>query len=262
MRLTSRVHTPGLFATLSFLLSLPAAADPASAPTAGTNVSPPTVGVAETAVPPPSPASVSDAPTLPNPQPAPSPAVVPLPAPAAAPAVAATPVVPAPPALVPPDPTRSIVHLASSHPGTALELKSSVDETDWQRVCLAPCDRSVVVLGMLARASAPGMTTSNVFRIRPGVGPALVKVEGGSSSARTLGIIGLAAGIPIALGGAALFSYGQTTDRDAMSVGGAVMLGTGALALLVALPLLVNGGTSVRDGEGRKIAAASVTPRF
>jgi hypothetical protein len=164
-------------------------------------------------------------------------------------------------AFVPPDPTRSVVHLASSYPGTALELKSSVDATDWQRVCLAPCDRSVVVSGMLARASAPGMTTSNVFRIQPGAGPALVKVEGGSSSARTLGVIGLAAGIPLALGGAALFSYGQTSDRDGMAVGGAVMLGTGALALLVALPLLVSGGTSVRNGEGRKIASADGVPQ-
>jgi hypothetical protein len=157
---------------------------------------------------------------------------------------------------------RSVVHLASSYPGTALELKSSVDGTGWQRVCLAPCDRALVVSGMLARASAPGMTTSNVFRIQPGVGPALVRVDGGSSSARTLGVIGLAAGIPIALGGAALFSYGKTNDRDGMAVGGAVMLGTGALALLVALPLLVSGGTSVRNGEGRQIAAVPVTPRF
>jgi hypothetical protein len=115
---------------------------------------------------------------------------------------------------------------------------------------------------MLARASAPGMTTSNVFRIQPGAGPALVRVDGGSSSARTLGVIGLAAGIPIALGGAALFSYGQTKDRDGMAVAGAVMLGTGALAVLIALPLLVSGGTSVRNGEGRQIAAAPVMPRF
>lgn len=107
---------------------------------------------------------------------------------------------------------------------------------------------------MLARASAPGMTTSNVFRIQPGTGPAQVKVEGGSSGARTLGVIHLAAGIPVALGGAALFSYGKLEDSDAATVAGAVILGTGALAILVALPLLVSGKTNVRNADGTLIA--------
>jgi len=131
-----------------------------------------------------------------------------------------------------------------------------VDDTDWQRACVAPCDRSLVVSGMLARASAPGMTTSNVFRIQPGAGPALVKVEGGSESARTLGVIGLAAGIPLALGGTALFSYGKVSDRDGLSVAGGIVLGTGALVLLASLPFLVRGSTSVRNGDGRLIARA------
>jgi hypothetical protein len=118
------------------------------------------------------------------------------------------------------------------------------------------------VNGMLVRAVAPNMTTSNAFRIEPGPGTAHVKVEGGSSRSRTLGVIGLGVGIPSALIGMTLFSYGKVSDEDALSTAGAVVLGTGAVMLLVALPLLFAGKTGVKDGKGSHIATLPTAPRF
>jgi hypothetical protein len=130
-------------------------------------------------------------------------------------------------------------------------------------VCLAPCDQSLYVEGSLARVSAVGMTRSNAFRIDPGPGVALVRVDGGSARARSFGILGLAVGIPTTLAGGALYSYGTFSDRDGLRIGGGVVLGLGALAVLAALPLLLLGTTTVRDGRGsviaRAIAAAPAT---
>jgi hypothetical protein len=146
------------------------------------------------------------------------------------------------------------VHVGSSYAGTWLELRSRIDQGDWQRACLAPCDRSLIVDGMLARVSAPGMTTSNAFRIEPGLGVALVRVDGGSATARSRGVLALALGIPVTLGGAALYSYGAFDDRDPMRISGAVLLGVGALAVVASLPFLLKGSTTVRDGRGAAIA--------
>jgi len=147
-----------------------------------------------------------------------------------------------------------VVHVATSHPGTWLERKSTLDNTGWERVCAAPCDSEIIVQGILLRATAPGMTTSNAFRVQPGPGVALVKVEGGSSSLRLLGVIGLAGGLPVAFTGMTLFGYGTYKHDDGLRTAGAVTLGIGAVAVLAALPLLMMGGTDVRDGNDSVIA--------
>lgn len=147
-----------------------------------------------------------------------------------------------------------MVHVATSHPGTWLEQKSTLDNTGWERVCAAPCDKEIVVQGVLLRATATGMTTSNAFRVQPGPGVALVKVEGGSSSLRLAGVIGLAGGLPIAFTGMTLFGYGTYKRDDDLRTTGAVVLGVGAVAVLAALPLLMMGGTDVRDGNDTMIA--------
>jgi hypothetical protein len=100
------------------------------------------------------------------------------------------------------------------------------------------------------------MTTSNEFRIEPGSGTARLRVSGGSATARTLGIIGLVTGIPLSLGGGALFGYGAVADRDGMQSAGIVTLAVGAAAVVAALPLLLVGSTRVRDARGRIIASA------
>jgi len=148
------------------------------------------------------------------------------------------------------------VHVGSSYAGAWLELRSSVDEGGWQRACAAPCDQSLLVAGTLARVTAPGMTSSNAFRIEPGPGLALIRVDGGSASARTFGILTLTIGIPTMLTGGTLYSYGKFAEREGMRTAGAVVLGAGALAVLASLPLLFAGATKVRDGHGSVIAKA------
>lgn len=154
------------------------------------------------------------------------------------------------------------MHIGSSYPGTWLELKSRVDQSDWQRTCLAPCDTPLYVDGTLARVSAPGMTTSNPFRIDPGQGTALVRVDGGSARARSFGILGMVVGIPTTIGGGALFGYGTYADRDGLRIGGATVLGLGALAVIASLPFLVSGSTTVRNSHGSAIAKGTGLATF
>lgn len=141
-----------------------------------------------------------------------------------------------------------------------LELRSYADSGDWKVSCTVPCDRMLVTLGAEARVSAPGMSRSNVFRIDPGPGVALVKVSGGSSTLRTLGIAGLGIGIPLGLAGTAMYGYGKYDDRNDLAVSGGVVLGLGAVMILAAIPMLISSTTNVRDGKGSLIAALTPAP--
>jgi hypothetical protein len=149
---------------------------------------------------------------------------------------------------------RSVVHVTSDHPGTWLEGRSTLYPGEWMRLCPAPCDRELVVEGSLLRVAAPGMTTSNFFRIEPGRGVAFVKVEGGSATSRTIGIITLAAGVPVALLGAGLFGLGGVNHERGLRTAGAVVLGAGAVSVGVSLPLLLLGSTDVKNGKDSLIA--------
>jgi hypothetical protein len=172
-----------------------------------------------------------------------------------APAAPVTPPAPAPAAA--PGPlalARSVVHVTSDRPGTWLEAKSTLYGGEWERFCAAPCDRELVVEGSLLRAVAPGMTTSNAFRIEAGRGIAFVKVEGGSSQSRTIGILTLAVGIPVALLGMGLYGYGRVTHREGMSAGGIVALAAGGASVGVSLPLLLFGSTDVKNDKDKLIA--------
>jgi hypothetical protein len=256
---------------VAFPLSAQSAAPPASAPPASAPALP-APGSAPVA--PPAPAPGGQAAPLPTSAPAPgAPAPAPAPAPAEpAPPVTAAPASPppataapsAPLAPAPPsagatqqlDPTHeAFVHVASDYPGTWLELKNFVEGGDWQRACEVPCDRKLTVLGIEARVTAPDMSTSNVFRIQPGPGRALVRVDGGSALTRRLGVLGLSIGIPVALTGMAGLSYGTVSDRDGLALAGGIVLGTGGALLLASLPLLLLGTTDVRDARGSQIAS-------
>jgi hypothetical protein len=184
-----------------------------------------------------------------------------LPAPAAS-YTPATPA-PAPPQMVQPDPAgRAHVTLFVSQPGAWLELRSLLLEGPWQRVCMAPCNRPLEVEGMEARVCGPGMTSSNAFRIEPGRGRAKIRVDAGSSTARTLGITGLVLGTPVAMAGMAMYGYGASRDTQSMQTAGAVTLSVGAVIVVAALPLLALGSTTVRDSQGEVIASRRTTPRM
>jgi hypothetical protein len=51
-----------------------------------------------------------------------------------------------------------------------------------------------------------------------------------------------------------LFGYGTLKEKDALRSVGIVTLAIGAAAIVASIPLLVAGGTTVRDGKGKTIA--------
>ena len=153
-------------------------------------------------------------------------------------------------------PTTARVKLLANYAGAVLELRSYSGDA-WRPACTAPCDRLVMVDGMDARVSAPGMATSNVFRIDPGGGTAWLRVSGGSATTRTLGTVGLLVGIPITLVGMGLFGYGAVEDHDTLRGAGIVTLAVGATATLASLPLVLMGSTTVRDGRGHFVARST-----
>jgi hypothetical protein len=104
------------------------------------------------------------------------------------------------------------------------------------------------------RVTAPGMSASNAFAIEPGAGTARLRVSGGSARARDIGIVGLAAGLPVTFAGLTLIGVGSIRDEPGERTAGIVTLSIGAAAVLAALPLLVIGSTSVKNGEGRSVA--------
>jgi hypothetical protein len=251
------MRSVALFLTLEMVTHAgPVRAEPAPAKAAAGSNAPAASSERASTAPGSSPSTATAAPEAP---------VAPLPAPDASasptsPVVEPLPV-PAPPAAAPEDqpprplpPDHSFVHLGSSYAGAQLELQNSIDQGGWRAACLAPCDVALPVAGALARVTAPGMTSSNTFRIEPGPGTALVRVDGGSAQARSLGITGLFVGIPTAVAGMALLGYGKLEDRDGIRIAGTVVLATGAVILAASLPLLVMGSTKVRDAHGRVIA--------
>jgi hypothetical protein len=153
-------------------------------------------------------------------------------------------------------PGEALVHIGVSHKEAWLEMRSFVDGGDFERVCRAPCDLTLRVEGREARVTAPGMTTSNVFRFDAGDGTAGVRVDGGSASARRAGIITLAIGIPLALVGMGLFAQGKVKESTGLTAAGIGGLAAGGLSIGVSLPLLLIGTTHVKNAKGSLIAFA------
>jgi hypothetical protein len=216
----------------------------------------------------PSPSAGSPAPGEPLPAaPAPALAVAPAvaavaPSPGAPAAPVALPPSPAapPPAALAPPPGQAVVHLAVNYRDAWLETRSYVDDGDFTRTCRAPCDIKLDVVGLEARVVAPGMTPSNAFRFDAGTGRAGVRVDGGSAAARTWGVVTLAAGIPVALAGMALFALGKQQDQGGTKAAGIAGLALGGVSIGVSLPLLLIGTTRVKSASGSRIASLFPVP--
>ncbi|MCW5791605.1 MAG: hypothetical protein KIT72_14405 [Polyangiaceae bacterium] len=145
-------------------------------------------------------------------------------------------------------------------PNGWLELRSVMREGAWQRACPAPCGTLLEVDGMEARVTADGMTTSNAFRLQPGSGTARIDVRGGSSSWGKTGVLALAIGTPVALGGGAMFGIGRVKDSSGLEIGGLIAMAVGGVAIIASLPMLMSGSTTVRNYDGKLIARRSSTP--
>jgi hypothetical protein len=142
-----------------------------------------------------------------------------------------------------------------NRPDASVETRPFGDE-DFRQACRVPCAEPIVVDGMELRVTAPGMTPSAPFRVERGSGDALLRVNGGSASARSLGRTSIAVGLPLMLIGMVGFGYGSLEDEPGLKTAGAITLGAGALLSVIALPLLVSGSTSVRNDKGDLIAQA------
>jgi hypothetical protein len=153
-------------------------------------------------------------------------------------------------------PSEAVVHIAVNYRDAWLETRAYVDGGPFVRTCATPCDVRLQVEGLEARVSAPNMTTSNVFRFDGGTGRASVRVEGGSATARTAGIVSLAVGIPLALAGMAMTAQGAIKDSSGLRGVGIVGLSIGSLGILASIPLLLKGSTSVKDARGDRIASS------
>jgi hypothetical protein len=153
-------------------------------------------------------------------------------------------------------PGEALVHVAVNHRDAWLEMRSYVDGGAFVRICAAPCDLRLQVEGREARVVAPDMTPSNVFRFDAGSGTAGVRVDGGSASARRVGIITLAIGIPLALAGMGLYAQGRVKDNTGLQVAGIAGLATGGVSIGISLPLLLIGSTNVKNAKGSLIATS------
>jgi len=154
----------------------------------------------------------------------------------------------------------AFVHLHADYPSARLELRSYIDDTNWKTACEAPCDLRIRVEGMEARVVAAGMSASNVFRIEPGRGTANLRVEGGSTTSRTIGTAGLIAGIPLGLTGMGLFGYGKIEDKSGLRAAGIASMAVAAVLVVGSLPFLSAGSTRVRNGQGKTIARSFSPP--
>ncbi len=215
------------------------------------------------APPAPSAAQAPEAPPTPEPPPTPEAPATPA-APAAPPsaepppgAVAPEPAAPPPAA---PSATQAKVEFKVNFPNGWLELRSVMLGGPWRRACPAPCGTLLEVDGMEARVTADGMTTSNPFRLQPGSGTARIDVRGGGSGWSQTGVITLAIGTPIALGGGAMFGLGRVKDSSGLELGGLITMVVGGAAIIASLPMLMSGSTTVRNYDGKLIARRPRAP--
>jgi hypothetical protein len=123
----------------------------------------------------------------------------------------------------------------------------------WKRVCTAPCDVRVDA-NEDYRVAGDGISPSSRFRLTPGADYHLA-ANTGSARARLLSQILF--GSALACGGLALTTYavshaGDDQPRDNTLT--YAVLGVGAVALAVAIPLWLSSGTSVQSENGESIA--------
>jgi hypothetical protein len=146
------------------------------------------------------------------------------------------------------------VHFGANYANAVLEGRSVIEFDEWHPLCPAPCKQYLEAADLEVRVSAPGMTTSNPFRLESGRGRVHFRVSGGSDTVKTLGIWGLTGGIPVMLGGMAMFGYGGFSDKDTLRDVGLVTLSVGAVAVIASIPMILSGTTRVYNGKSDRIA--------
>lgn len=164
------------------------------------------------------------------------------------------------------------IHIDADRPVQLLEEMSTsvgavggylVTASQVRSVCAAPCDRVVdASRGQQFAVVGDDMPPSDAFRLSDRAGDATIKVDSGSSGLRTgggvlatFGILGLTAGIPMIVIGAAV--DGKTADT--LTAAGAVATGAGAAFLAGGIAMLIVGKTKIEvtNGEPQRTGAAA-----
>lgn len=165
------------------------------------------------------------------------------------------------------EPGRTRVTLESDNAGVELQhfedvpLANGRTKRRWVPVCSAPCGAQLTATG-LYRIGGPDISASRSFELPAGLSGVTVRVETGSQANRTAGILLTAGGGALIVVGAmmpVLWAFGdwdnpdppldQDHQRHMMHTRAAAIAGTGLVALIVGLYLIVDNGTEVRTGR-------------
>lgn len=158
---------------------------------------------------------------------------------------------------IPPGPGIVKIHIDSPDPqvqlyGSEVDKLVPLPDGSFRSVgpstilCRAPCDEYIDARnGQQVHLASPDMPPSDPFQLFASSGDVEVRVEPGDEAMRVtggwltaLGVLGVLAGAPTLIGGAA------TESDEAMLIGG-VILGPSVVALGVGIPLSIGGATDI-----------------
>ena len=158
-------------------------------------------------------------------------------------------------------PEQALVRVTAP-PQIELQVRPRLERGPWTTVCLAPCDRSLVVIDREFRAAGANVYPSHTFLIEPNDRPVRIEVNPGSATSHRWGVIGILAGTPLFLLGGTGFGLGRVQGQDALATTGLVAAIAGGALLLTALPLLFTGQTRVRSDRGVQIGQRPPAAHF
>ena len=138
-------------------------------------------------------------------------------------------------------------------------------ESDWERVCITPCQTQVATGGVY-RVAGEGVTPSEAFPVRPGrMG---LDVAPGNESAKRLGsymavfgfLLAAAGGVFLGISLASNEKDSADANRVATIISTAGLVGGGVLGISGVILTVVN-NTDVRDESGKVIASGAPAHR-
>ena len=159
--------------------------------------------------------------------------------------------------------TSVTVRIVSPNPKVLLEARDhSGGVGAWQNVCRATCGRSLEVEDREFRITGAGLRPSNPFHFVGDQDSAKLVVSPGKQSNYDWGRVAIIAGAATVIASGALAGWGKSEDRNALVAGGIVGLALGGVMLVVSIPLLTSGRTTVQtSGANSSSSAWSWTAR-
>jgi hypothetical protein len=156
-----------------------------------------------------------------------------------------------------PDPS-VVFYIRSSAPGLFLETRSRFGPGQrWQRACDAPCNKPVAVEDQDLRVNGPGINPSNPFHVVGDSAAAKLIVSPGQQWKQTWGTATLVTGLGLAFASGLLYGGGKLQDQGALVAGGIAGMVLGGAMIVVSVPLLGAGRTTVSTPDGARLGMSS-----